>query len=289
MNAFCNNISNMAIKSILYEVASSPKPGLVDRHNPGAHKDMDFFTFLSSGSVLGPYFYNCTNIGINFKGQDYTKLLIDIRPIGIKAEEDMFRATGGINTHKGMIFSLGIIAAAAGSLFKENNKKKYTSLTISNRIKLMTKGITEELKGAHNKENLTYGEKLFLKYGFKGIRGEVEDGFISVLKYSLPVFGRLLSEKKYHINDIMVETLIHLMANVEDSNILGRHSIDMLYYSQKQAKKALELGGYLSEEGRSFIKEMDEDFIEKNISPGGAADLLAVTLMLYLIENGDII
>lgn len=237
MNAFCNNISNMAIKSILYEVASSPKPGLVDRHNPGAHKDMDFFTFLSSGSVLGPYFYNCTNIGINFKGQDYTKLLIDIRPIGIKAEEDMFRATGGINTHKGMIFSLGIIAAAAGSLFKENNKKKYTSLTISNRIKLMTKGITEELKGAHNKENLTYGEKLFLKYGFKGIRGEVEDGFISVLKYSLPVFGRLLSEKKYHINDIMVETLIHLMANVEDSNILGRHSIDMLYYSQNRQKR----------------------------------------------------
>src|SRR5699024_6679000 len=105
---FCNKISSMSIKSILYEVAATPKTGLVDRKNSGAHKDMDFFTFINSSSVLGSYFYNCTKAGIEFKGNDYRDLLKDIRPIGMEAEKDMFKATNNINTHKGIIFSQGI-------------------------------------------------------------------------------------------------------------------------------------------------------------------------------------
>lgn len=286
---FCNRISNIAIKSILYEVAATPKPGLVDRRNPGAHNDMDFFTFLSSGSVLGSYFYDCTKAGIEFSDSDYTKLLIKIRPIGIRAEEDMFGATKGINTHKGMIFSQGIIAAAVGSLYKENSKEYFTPVEISNRVREITKGITSELAKAYNKENPTYGERLFIKYGIKGIRGEAESGFQTVLDYGYPIFVSLISEKKYHINDILIHTLIYLVANTEDSNILGRHDIDMLYYAQNQAKRALGLGGYFTIEGKAFIEEMDKNFIKRNISPGGAADLLAITMMLYLIENGDVL
>lgn len=288
-NEFCNYVGNLAIKSILYEVSSTPKPGLVDRDNSGAHKDMDFFTFLRSASVLNLYFHDCTKAGMEFKGIDFRDLLENIRPIGIKAEEDMFRATGGINTHKGIIFSQGIVAAAVGSLFRENFKRQQEIHEISQRVKDMTMGITMELENTYNKDNPTYGERLYIDYGIKGIRGEVESGFETVLEYSIPIFSHLVKEGIYHINDILVQTLLYLMANTEDSNILGRHNIHKLYYVQNKAKEALDLGGYFTEDGKKFVRLMDDDLIEKNISPGGSADLLSITLMLYLIENGDIL
>lgn len=286
---FCNRISNISIKSILYELSATPKPGLVDRENSGAHKDMDFFTFLNSSSVFGSYFYNCTKMGIEFKGNDFRDLLVNIRPIGIKAEKDMFKATHNINTHKGIIFSLGIISAAVGSLFYEYNKKYYTAIDISKRIRKITKGISHELEEAYDKKDLTYGEKLFIKYGVKGIRGELESGLKTVLEYSYPVFTKMVLERKHHINDILVQTLIYLIAYTEDSNILGRHNMDVLNYVQNKAKKALKLGGYFTLEGKEFIKDMDREFINENISPGGAADLLAVNIALYIIENGDLL
>lgn len=284
---FCEFVSNIAIKSILYEVSTSPKPGLVDRFNPGAHGDMDFFTFIRSSSVLGPYYYNCTKAGIEFDGSDYKQLLTDIRPIGIKAEKDMFRATGGINTHKGIVFSMGIIAAAVGSLFKELNRDTFSYNEISDRVILISHGITRELDNAHNKEDLTYGEKLYLKYGTKGIRGEVESGFQTALDISLPILEQLILEETYHINDILIQVLLNLMAYTEDSNVLGRHNMETLNYVQNESIKILKLGGYFTDEGKKYIESTDKDFIDKNISPGGSADLLAVSLMMYILKHGD--
>lgn len=286
---FCNYISSLSIKSILYELSSTPKPGLVDRYNSGAHTDMGFFTFLNSSSVLFPYFYKCTKAGISFEGKDYTSLLKSIRPIGIEAEKLMFKSTSGINTHKGLIFSLGIIGSVVGTLFKESNNIYFNQEDITKRVKEMTIGISKELNNIGNKEDLTYGEKLYLKYGEKGIRGEVETGFKTVRKYSLPIFTKLIKENKYHINDVLVDTLLYLIANTKDSNILGRHNLNILKYSQNQAKKAIRLGGYLKPKGKLFVKELDKEFIEKNISPGGSADLLAITIMLYTLEYGDLI
>lgn len=284
---FCRYIANISIKSMLYEVSATPKPGLVDRSNSGAHKDMDFFTFINSTSVLYSYFYSCTEIGINFKDEDYRDLLRDIRPIGMDAESDMFKATNGINTHKGMIFSLGIIVAALGSLFKEYREVKYSSGLLKNRVMEIAKGICRELK-TDNKEP-TYGETLFKEHGIMGIRGEVESGFPTVVEISLPIFTDLIEKETYHINTILVHVLIHLMKYTEDSNILGRHDMDRLEYTKAQASKAIELGGYLETKGREYIRDMDRDFIEKYISPGGAADLLAITVMFFLIENGDVL
>lgn len=282
---FCQRISNIAIKSILYEVAATPKPGLVDRNNSGSHSDMDFFTFIDSASVLASYFYKCALVGSDFKDKDFRSLLKDIRPIGIKAETDMFHSTRGINTHKGIIFSAGVIAAASGNLYSEG--KNIELVEILDRTRKITYGITDELKYIEDKENLTYGEELFIRYKSKGIRGEVEEGFPTVLKYSYPILESLVEEKKHSINDILVQTLFHLMSNTEDSNVLGRHGLDELEFTRASARQGLELGGMFTQEGRDFIEELDSIFIEKNISPGGSADLLAVTLMLYMIENGD--
>ena len=147
-------------------------------------------------------------------------------------------------------------------------------------------GITKELEEAKSKEKLTYGEKLYLKYGVKGIRGEVQSGFETVREHSMPVLNDLLN-KNMHINDILVHVLLNLMAYSEDSNILGRHNMETLDFVKEKAQAALKHGGYLTPYGKLFVGEMDKYFIEKKISPGGSADLLAVTIMLYILENGE--
>ncbi len=282
---FCEYVSEIAIKSMLLEVSATPKPGLVDRNNSGAHKDMDFYTFIESSMSQVYTFYNCTLEGLRFEGKDNKELLKIIRPIGIEGENKMFNATRGINTHKGLIFSLGIIATAAGLQYKKTKKQMMDVEDICYLVKDIAEGIvSRELEQLNNKDSLTYGEGLFKKYGIKGIRGEVESGFPTVRHHSLPVFRELMKGEG-NINDNLVQVLFHLMTVTEDINILGRHGIDELEYLKEKAKETLSLGGMFTDEGRKKILELDKEFIRRNISPGGSADLLAVTLMLYFLEN----
>lgn len=281
---FCEDISEIAINSMLLEVSATPKPGLVDRNNSGAHKDMDFYTFMKSSASQVHTFYKCALEGLKFEGKDKRELLKLIRPIGIEGENKMLKATNGVNTHKGLIFSLGVIAAATGLQYRETQKNMKAE-DICHKVTEIAEGIvSRELGNLKNKEALTYGEKLFKNHGIKGIRGEVESGFPTVRDYSLPLLKELM-EGKESINDNLVQVLLHLMTVVEDVNILGRHGIEQLEYTKMAAKEALVLGGIFTEKGREKILKLDEEFIKKNISPGGAADLLAVTLMLYFLEN----
>ncbi len=288
LHKFCEYVSELCIKSILYEVSATPKPGLVDRNNCGAHKDMDFFTFLNSSSALTQIFYKCALEGYKLIGDSFEGLLSKIRPIGIDGESKMLRATGGVNTHKGIIFSLGIIAAAAGSIYRDTQEQVISSESICDRVIEMTKGISKrELEVTGLKRKLTYGEMLYKKYGIKGIRGEVESGFMTVRKASLPIIKELMKDKNHHLNDVLVQTLLHLISHTEDSNVLGRHDINTLEFVKSEATKALKMGGIFTEEGRVFLESMDKSFIQKNISPGGSADLLAVTLILYFLEGKE--
>lgn len=286
---FCEYISKCAVESLLYEVSATPKPGLVDRNNSGAHSDMDFFTFMSSSAVLGQYFYKCSEKGLNESIDDDRELFNQLRKIGIDAEHKMFQATGGVNTHKGLVFSLGIICAATSNCFLSMNKESLTIEVICKKVANMTKGISAKELNINKKDKLTYGEKLYKKYGIKGIRGEVEEGFITVRETSFPVYLNLKQSGEIAINDILVQVLLHLMTVTEDTNVVARHDLKTLEYVKKSAKEALQLGGILTPEGKAFIEKMDEDFISKNISPGGSADLLAVTHMFYLMTEISII
>ncbi|MCG8501823.1 MAG: triphosphoribosyl-dephospho-CoA synthase CitG [Firmicutes bacterium] len=285
---FCESLSEYAVKALLYEVSATPKPGLVDRCNAGAHKDMDFFTFMSSSAVLAHYFYKCAQKGVAFEGQDSSMLLHQLRSIGIKAERKMYQATNGVNTHKGLIFSLGIICAAAANCFSRHRQVQIPIEEICRQVAQMAKGIAErELKKTGEEKNPTYGEKLYKKYGIKGIRGEVENGFLTVRKRALPVFLDLIKFSKRGMNDILVQVLLHLMSVSEDTNIIGRHDLNTLSYVKESAAYALSRGGMFTEEGRACLRGMDAVFIRKNISPGGSADLLAVTIMFYFLSEKD--
>lgn len=287
-NEFCIHISQTAIKSMLYEVAATPKPGLVDRSNSGAHSDMNFYTFMASSSVLHFTFYECALAGLNHGQRNIRELLDAIRPIGARGEHMMFSATSGINTHKGLIFSLGIISAAAGYIYGRNNNMTIEPDEVCHIVTAMTEGITDrELMHIGKKEKLTYGEHLFKEYGIKGIRGEVEAGFPTVLTIGLPALEELMDDGSANLNDILVQVLLNIMTEAEDSNVIGRNGLEALEYVKTSARMALEAGGMLSEEGRKIIYKQDEEFIKRNISPGGSADLLAITMMLYFMKNHE--
>lgn len=117
-----NKIATFAVEGMLYEVTATPKPGLVDRANNGAHYDMDYFTFMSSAAALYMAFDEMIKEGARSGEQqeDIRKLLAPLREIGKRAENRMFAFTDGVNTHKGMIFSLGILCGCAGWLTGRN-------------------------------------------------------------------------------------------------------------------------------------------------------------------------
>jgi len=155
-------IASLAIQAMLYEVTCFPSPGLVSATSSGAHKDMDIYTFIDSSVSLIKPLVLCAEAG--FSDNSPKKIFENIRSIGIKGEEEMFKKTSGINTHKGILFLLGLCSAAAAKTIYE--KKPFDN--IQKVIKEMTEGIVKkELysidEGENNKE-LTHGEMLFLKY-----------------------------------------------------------------------------------------------------------------------------
>ncbi len=281
--SLAKKIEILATRALLYEVAATPKPGLVDSANTGAHRDMDLFTFLCSATALGPAFSACFTAGACHAGTPEA-LLPAIRAIGIEAEQEMLRATGGVNTHKGILFSMGILCGAAGLISRQRESRRFSAEQLCDMAAKIVAGIVERDFGNLNeKSTLTYGEKLYLKHGITGIRGEVAGGFQTVRQISLPLIRQHWHQAD--TNTLLVELLVQLMTHAEDSNILGRHDMAMLGVVRAKAKEALEAGGAFHPEGLAAIEALDQWCISQWVSPGGSADLLAVTVFLHMMES----
>lgn len=275
-------VSSLVIKGLIYEVSISPKPGLVDRYTNGAHTDMDFYTFVDSSFALVDYFTKLAEIGYGFKGGDLRLLFDSIREPGKKAEEAMFTATKGVNTHKGLIFSLGVIACASGVLLKKG--VDLSPLNITETCKQMLNGLIEKDFGGVTLDNAkTNGEKLFAKYNVTGIRGEAASGFETVIEKVLPVFKLNLASKNF--NTAAVYALMESISVLDDTNILARSGFEALEYVKGQANSILKTHWDSDKVFMEKVSEMDRDLIDMHISPGGSADLLAIAIVLYFLEN----
>lgn len=277
VNEMAMEISSLAVQAMIYEVSCYPSPGLVSPVSCGAHKDMDFFTFIDSTSVLSKYLTLFVQEG--FSNKSYKEIFDAIRKIGITAEQDMFVKTKGINTHKGMLFLMGITCAAIGKAIYE--KKGFEC--IQSIIKEMTTGIVEkELIQLNHTDAQSHGEKLFFKYKTDGVRGEVERGIPTVFQFSLDFYKENF---ELNIKDRLVHTLIGIMQICDDSTILHRHSVKILEEVKETAREVIAMGGMKTTKGREKIDNLCTEFIERNISPGGSADLLGVTVFLSLVEE----
>lgn len=271
------DIAAYAIEAMLCEVAAYPSPGLVSSVSKGAHLDMDHYTFIKSTSILSKYMVLFAQEG--YSNSTPKEIFRAIRGIGIEAEMKMLKGTKGVNTHKGMIFLLGISCAATAKAIYD--KRDFTQ--IQEIIKQMTKGLVRDELLALDKSNAkSYGEKLFVEHKIEGIRGQVERGIPLVFDYSMEVYKQ---NRQLKLNDRLVHTLISIMQYCEDSNVLHRHSIHKLKEVQQKATEIISLGGMRTEIGKSAIKALDTEFVQDHISPGGAADLLAVTVFFNFIEE----
>ena len=272
-------ISELACRALLYEVCTTPKPGLVDCNNNGSHKDMDVFTFINSACALRPYFEICARIGRQTDSLPAKETLKRIRQEGKRAEYTMFSATKGVNTHKGAIFSMGIVCAALGRLAKE--EWAHTELVL-NECANMAEGIVEaDFQNLKPENAVTNGQKLYANYGITGIRGQAEEGFPAVQLCGFPIFMKGIEMGK-SINESGCAALMAIMTAAVDTNLIARSDI----YTQRQVVD--EVGAMLQENPypeREVLEALDHQFIEKNLSPGGSADLLAICYLLYFLRN----
>jgi len=277
-------ISSLATKSILYEISLTPKPGLVDFENSGAHSDMNFLTFLDSTAVLAVHFENFAKSGYEFT-KTLNQALPEIRRIGLALEKEMFRETDGVNTQKGAIFLMGLSVFAMSYAFSRNENP--TLEEFRQTVREICKNLVSDELQTNQSETKTHGELCFEKYGNAGAgaRFEAENAFPSVFDHALPVFRLYFpfTDKfnREKINFALRKVLLTLISVNNDSNILyrkGRETAEML---KEKARICLE-----TESGEKY-KELCEFCIRENISPGGSADLLAITIFPGNIEKID--
>ncbi|OFI48364.1 hypothetical protein BG261_08770 [Floricoccus tropicus] len=262
------SISHAAYNALIFEVRLSPKPGLVDERNNGSHSDMSLDTFLSSADALLPYFINYAKLGYEHADDDFGSLFTKLRDEGILAEEAMFEATNGVNTHKGANFTFALFLGALGYIFKKNGP----SISVrKDELFDIIKQLSDGLMNDFERENLTNGISTYKKYGAKGVRGEAIMGY--------PTVKRLLENTSIDETDKFYwhKLLLEIILFAEDANLLHRGGREGLKYAQNLSSELL--NSDFQDFEKHMIK-MDEKFIEKNLSPGGSADLLAIIYFL---------
>ena len=265
--AFVRRVGETAQRALLYEALTTPKPGLVDCDNSGAHSDMDLFSFADSACALRNYFEDCVRLGM----QDAT--FQQLQYAGILAEERMLEAVG-VNTHKGAVFSLGILCYAMGSCGEDAAQEAVLKKAAEAGAYFLA-----QMKNAG--QTRTGGERQYHQYGLTGARGEAASGFESVTAIALPALQSVLAEGK-PLHEAGLAALLALMAQVYDSNIIRRAGMEGQQWVMAQAGQLLQ-NGWTTDD----LRALDRQFIERQISPGGSADLLAVTYFLHFLGKGE--
>jgi len=269
----------------LLEAACEPKPGLVCPSSPGVHADMNIRTFMAGCSVLGPAMTAFAATG-QAHGGDLTSLFTRIRAMGPVWEDRLLKATGRVNTHRGLLFAGGLVSAAAGYALGRGDSMNAGNLCRD--VAVMTRGLCRrELATAlKSRSPQTVGEAQYLEFGVTGIRGEAEAGLPSVTSAGLPAL-RLVLGRGLAVNTAMQHALLAIMAELDDSTVIHRAGFERLAWMRGRAKEIFNAGGMLSESGQRAYAAFCEHCTQKNVSPGGCADMLAVTVGIHLLERGS--
>ena len=267
--------AQQATRSLLYEVSVSPKPGLVDRFDSGAHADMDFFTYLDSSVALTEYFRMTYLEGASSPCLTPPELFPRLRRLGVQAEQQMYAATRGVNTHKGIIFTLGLFCGGLGWLSGRDEPADEVGL-----LHLCSQIVTPEFEQELRKMPLTSAksgsERFFVATGHSGIRGEAAAGYPSIVHCGLPALRSAL-QQGYSINDAGIIVLLELLCCVHDSNLFVRCGEKKQHELAQAAREILDAEQL--DLGR--VARLNQRCVRDWASPGGCADLLAATFFLH--------
>ena len=240
------------------ELMTTPKPGLVDRNNNGAHADMDVPLFLRSAASLVPYFRTAVLSGLQ------NGSMAQLREAGLSAERAMFAATNGVNTHKGMIYSMGLLLYGMGKALR------FGGDAVDHAAALAKTDAEERLLNALAKTD-TNGAKVYRDHGARGAVGEAADGFFHA-RYCA---DRLKAHEGAENPGALA--LVDVMVVLEDVNLLHRGGEDGLRFARENA---LRIAMLPEDERIDALRALDREMIVRNLSPGGAADMLALGFLL---------
>jgi triphosphoribosyl-dephospho-CoA synthase len=265
-------VAAVAIDCLLLELETWPKPGLVSHVDCGSHDDMDADTFRASAVAIEPYFAALAEAGA--RGCGMTQLRIS----GLEAEAAMLSATGGVNTHRGALFGLGLLCAAAGARAGRRIDPRLSLGSIVAR--LWGGGILEGpvLLRSH-------GSDVRRRHGAGGARMEAARGFPTLYQVGRPTLARAALEAPENAAAARVETCFALIAVLEDTNLLHRGGRSGLDFARHTARRFIEAGGVAASDWRHRAHVAHESFVARRLSPGGSADLLAMTLFVTAYEG----
>lgn len=268
-------LADLAVDALIDEADLSPKPALVDRRGNGAHTDLHLGLMHASALSLWPAFKEMAEAASAF-GEIGLPLRETVGRIGREGEQAMLATTGGVNTHRGAIWALGLLVAAAAL---EPHANVGGSITLrAARLAL--------LDDRYAPRPLSHGAQVAQRYGARGAREEAQLGFPSVIQRALPQLKRSRAAGHGEQN-ARLDALLAIMTRLADTCVLYRAGEHGLQTMQLGAQAVLDAGGSASLAGRRRLHELDQQLIALNASPGGAADLLAACLFIDRIESAD--
>ncbi len=262
-------IAAMAVTALHDEAELTPKPGLVDRRGSGAHTDMTLDMLHSSAEVLSTSFVECAQAAMELDVSPALRARLGV--IGRAGEHEMLTVTGGVNTHRGALWSLGLLAAATGA-----------GAATTEEAVAFAAALAKIADPAVGPAPPSHGAQVRRRYRVDGAPGEAKSGFPHVVRYALPT---LRSRPQSDPTAARLDALLSLIAHLDDTCLLHRGGATAAAAVQSAARAVLGAGGTLTDEGRQRFSRLDGLCMTHRLSPGGAGDLLAVTLFLDRLDR----
>lgn len=264
--AWAAHVAALAHDALIAELETWPKPGLVSPVDSGSHDDMDADTLRRSAAAIRPYFAELVEAGAGAAGMP------QLRAIGLRAEAAMMRATSGVNAHRGAIFSLGLICAAAGAIGVAPGSAEACADVV--------RGLWGDAIADAPASPVSHGGRVARRYGVGGASAEAAAGFPTIRAVGLPALRYGRTGALGETEAARVQCFFALLAVVDDTNLLHRGGADGLAEARAAAAGFLAAGGVAAPGWRDRAVAIHRAFVAARLSPGGCADLLAATLLL---------
>jgi triphosphoribosyl-dephospho-CoA synthase len=266
------HLADMAVEALIDEAMLSPKPGLVDMRGSGAHRDLTWLLMCRSACALHGAFEAMAHAGQALAAPHAVRRRIGA--IGREAEGAMMAATGGVNTHRGAIWALGLLVTAAAAAPAAGS----AGIAAAAGALACIDDPDAPARTGHK------GERACIEHGVGGARGQARAGFPDVTGRALPML-RLSRARGDSEQGARVNALLAVMAGLDDTCLLARGGRRALETTQAGARRVLEAGGMGTPAGRTALGTLEEAMRALHVSPGGAADLLAAALLLDRIDR----
>lgn len=266
--SLADRLADMAVDALIDEADLSPKPALVDRRGNGAHRDLHLGLMHASALSLWPMFKEMAQAALEF-GEVGLPLREALGRIGREGEQAMLTTTAGVNTHRGAIWALGLLTAAAA---------------LEPRAITLNAARLALLNDRYAPQPLSHGAQVAQRYGASGAREEAQLGFPSVVQRGLP---QLRKSRQQNVGEqnARLDALLAIMTDLADTCVLYRAGTEGLHAMQHGAQAVLDAGGSASLAGRRRLHVLDQQLLALNASPGGAADLLAACLFIDRLDG----